>query len=273
MWDERYSQEGYAYGTQANDFLKEVAHHIPKGRVLCIAEGEGRNAVYLAQMGYAVTAVDLSAVGLHKAQALAKANGVSIETVQADLSTYDFGVEQWAGVVSIFCPLPSAIRPSIHHQIAQSLQPGGVFVLEAYRPEQLNYGTGGGKSADTMVQPEEIQHDLEGLQFKHLKTLEREVLEGQYHTGLGAVVQAVAFKAQLSDAEFDTLRATFKVGAYRHYKGGEYEVLGLARQEHTGQPLVVYKALRNNTLWTRPIDNFTAWVDTPQGRMRRFTPA
>ena len=97
MWNERYSESQYIFGTEPNDFLKQSFHHIKAGgRVLCLAEGEGRNAVFLAQNGYQVTGIDLSIVGLNKAQQLAKDKGVTLITQVADLNDYDFGAQQWA---------------------------------------------------------------------------------------------------------------------------------------------------------------------------------
>ena len=194
MWDERYSTKEYAYGKDPNQFLEENYKSIPKGKVLSLAEGEGRNAVFLARQGYSVTAVDGSEVGLGKAGRLADENGVEIELVHADLNEYDIGENQWDGIVSIFYPLPSALRGLLYKKVVAGLKPGGVFLLEAYRPEQLKYGTGGGDSADTMTSKESLLQDLAGLKFIRLVELERNVVEGIYHTGLAAVVQAIAVK-------------------------------------------------------------------------------
>ncbi|AOY02024.1 bifunctional 2-polyprenyl-6-hydroxyphenol methylase/3-demethylubiquinol 3-O-methyltransferase UbiG [Jeongeupia sp. USM3] len=194
MWDERYSTDDYAYGTAPNGFLADNVAALPKGRVLSLAEGEGRNAVFLATQGYAVTAVDASRVGLEKAGRLAEAHGVAIERVHADLAEFDPGEACWDGVVSIFCPLPSVLRKALHRKVVAALKPGGVFVLEAYTPAQLQHRTGGGSSADTMVTAAMLHEELAGLDFRHLRELEREVIEGTYHTGLGAVVQLIAAK-------------------------------------------------------------------------------
>ncbi len=95
-WDERYSVADYVYGTEPNDYLREQMHRIaPGGRVLCIADGEGRNGVYLAQHGFDVTSIDASRVGLDKAQALAAVHHVAIATIHSDLADYDFGIAQW----------------------------------------------------------------------------------------------------------------------------------------------------------------------------------
>jgi SAM-dependent methyltransferase len=192
MWDKRYSAEEYAYGTRPNKFLEENFSYIPKGRVLSLAEGEGRNAVFLAKEGYSVTAVDASLVGLNKARKLAEENGVVVEFIHADLAGYDLGENKWDGIVSIFCPLPSSLRKQVYKRVETGLKRNGIFLLEAYTPEQLQHGTGGGNSADVMQSKESLRLELSGLKFRHLIEVEREVLEGSYHTGFGAVVQAIA---------------------------------------------------------------------------------
>jgi SAM-dependent methyltransferase len=194
MWDERYSAAEYVYGTNPNNFLEANFSSIPKGKVLSLAEGEGRNAVFLAKQGYSVTAVDASLVGLNKARKLAEENGVVVEFIQADLADYDLGENQWEGIVSIFCPLPSSIRKQVHQKVAAGLKPNGVFLLEAYTPNQLKHGTGGGNSVDVMQSQETLSQELAGLKFQHLIELERDIIEGIYHTGIGAVVQAIASK-------------------------------------------------------------------------------
>ena len=194
MWDERYSALAYAYGKTPNQFLEQNYQVIPKGRVLSLAEGEGRNAVFLAKLGYDVTAIDSSQVGLDKAKKLAEENGVSIALIHADLADFEIGENRWDGIISIFCPLPSVIRKVLHKKVVAGLKTQGVFLVEAYTPNQLKYDTGGGKSADLMNTKESLSLELYGLTFKHLVELERAVLEGIYHTGLGAVVQAIASK-------------------------------------------------------------------------------
>jgi SAM-dependent methyltransferase len=194
MWDERYGAEEYAYGTQPNQFLEENVNHIPKGKVLSLAEGEGRNAIFLAKQGYAVTAVDASIVGLNKAGKLAEENGVVVEFIHADLADYDLGENKWDGIVSIFCPLPSSLRKQLYKKVEAGLKRNGVFLLEAYTPDQLKHGTGGGNSADVMQSKESLILELASLKFRHLIELERDVIEGSYHTGIGAVVQAIASK-------------------------------------------------------------------------------
>lgn len=194
MWDERYSDSEYAYGTQPNDFLRANVAAIPKGKVLSLAEGEGRNAVFLAQQGYEVTAVDASAVGIKKAQSLAEQNAVKVNFIQADLTEFDPGVAQWDGLVSIFFPLGSRDRKALHKRMINALKPAGVFLLEAYTPAQVHNQTGGGKEPDNLQTAQSVQTEWQGLHFTHLQELERDVVEGRYHTGLANVVQAIAKK-------------------------------------------------------------------------------
>ena len=195
MWDQRYNSEQYIYGTEPNDFLREQAGLLASGgRILCLAEGEGRNAVYLAGLGMEVTAVDASAVGLAKAQQLADQNGVAITTVQEDLSDFDPGHEQWDAIVSIFCHLPPDMRQRLHKKVVNALKPGGLLILEAYRPEQLEYKTGGPPNAAMMMTEEVLRSELGGLHFDLLNSSVRTVIEGTGHTGRGAVVQLVALK-------------------------------------------------------------------------------
>jgi SAM-dependent methyltransferase len=194
MWDVRYNDTEYVYGTAPNEFLESVADQIPRGKVLSLAEGEGRNAVYLAELGCKVLGVDASAVGLSKAQRLADERGVTIETRVADLTDFHIEPDSWDAIVSIFCHLPSGIRSSVHHKVVAGLRPGGVVVLEAYTPTQLKLKTGGPPTADMLMTLNLLRTELAGLRFVHARELEREVIEGKFHTGRGAVVQVVAIK-------------------------------------------------------------------------------
>lgn len=194
MWDERYAGDDYVYGTAANDFLKAAVAGVPLGRALCLAEGEGRNAVFLAGLGFDVLAVDSSAVGLRKAERLARERGVHIETLVADLADYRIEPGAWDLIVSIFCHLPPPIRRCLHHEVVAGLRPGGVFILEAYTPAQLQRGTGGPPTAELAMSLEALTDELDGLEFEHAVELERDVIEGRFHTGRGAVVQILAHK-------------------------------------------------------------------------------
>ena len=193
-WDERYAEAGYAYGTKPNEFLVEVRKDIPPGRILCLCEGEGRNAVYLAEQGYTVTAVDASVVGMAKAQKLAAERGVKIETIVSDLEEYAIEKDSFNGVVSIFCHVPKELRVKIHQQVCQGLKQDGVLVLEAYFPKQLEFATGGPPTAELMMDLQSLKGELAGLELLRAEEKTREIIEGKYHTGQGAVVQVLAKK-------------------------------------------------------------------------------
>ncbi len=194
MWDERFSEPGYAYGTEPNGFLESVADRIPPGRVLSLAEGEGRNAVFLAALGYEVTAVDTSSVGLAKVHALAAERGVAVTTVNADLADFDIEPGAWQGIVSVFCHLPPVVRAALHERCLRGLAPGGVFVLEGFTPRQLELATGGPKTRDLLMELDVIRQELPGLRFEIAREIERPVVEGKYHRGMAAVVQILAEK-------------------------------------------------------------------------------
>lgn len=191
MWDERYSGESYVYGTAPNDFLRAMSGRIPPGAVLCLAEGEGRNAVFLAELGHEVTAVDQSAQAMEKARRLAANRGVSVDTVTADLRDFDIEAGRWAGIVAIFMHLPPELRASVLSSAVRGLRPGGVLILEGYAPAQLLHGTGGPSVEELLIPLHRLREELAGLHFVHIGEVEREVVEGDMHRGISAVVQVV----------------------------------------------------------------------------------
>lgn len=193
-WDDRYQTEEYVFGTEPNDFLVEVADRISSGTVLCLADGEGRNGVFLASKGHDVTSVDASGVALNKAKQLAEKRGVEMTLVKADLGDYDLGIEAWDCCVSIFFHMPPEMRRAMHHRVAQSIRPGGYLVLEAYTPAQLGFGTGGPPVVEMLQTLELLREDFAGMEFIIAREVEREVHEGKGHTGRGAVVQLLARK-------------------------------------------------------------------------------
>jgi len=199
MWDQRYNEAEFAYGTTPNDFLKSEYFRIPKGgRVLCLAEGEGRNAVFLAMQGYSVTAVDQSAVGLEKAESLAIQYGVEITTEVVDLADYDLGCEIWDGIVSIAAHVLPLLRKELHAQVVKSLKDDGVFILEAYTEHQIEMSGVGGpppSQKELFMSLDKLVIELEGLEFIIGSEVERNISEGKYHQGESAVVQVVACKS------------------------------------------------------------------------------
>ncbi|KHK91744.1 class I SAM-dependent methyltransferase [Novosphingobium malaysiense] len=197
MWDERFSEPGHAYGTEPNDFLRERVGDLKRARCLCIAEGQGRNAVWLAGQGFDVTAMDQSPVGLQKARELAKDRGVSIATQVADLVDYDMGEGAWDSIVSVFCHLPPDLRRSVHARIVNALAPGGTLLLEAYTPDKYDYPGVGGPPRDQLERTftrAMLLDDFKDLEIIHAAETVREVNEGKYHHGRSAVVQFLAKK-------------------------------------------------------------------------------
>lgn len=195
FWNERYASDDYVFGEAPNEFVAQCAAEIPAGPVLCLAEGEGRNAVYLATLGHGVTAIDQSETGLAKAQRLAQARGVRIETHVTNLEKYSITPGAWAGIVAIFAHLPPQLRGRIHREVVAGLQPGGIFILEAYTPAQLAFGTGGPKSPESFMTLAGLRQELAGLNFLIARELERDVVEGNAHTGRAAVVQILGRRA------------------------------------------------------------------------------
>jgi SAM-dependent methyltransferase len=167
---------------------------MPKGRVLCVADGEGRNSVYLAEQGWEVTAVDISEAGVAKSRALAESRNVAVDTQVADIMDFDLGIERWSGVVSIFAHMPKTVRRDLHKRLIDALSPGGIFILEAYTPDQIGRGTGGPGNAEMMMTAADLQRELAPLEIIHSLETVREIVEGPGHAGMGAVVQVIARK-------------------------------------------------------------------------------
>ena len=195
FWNQRFAEAEFAYGDAPHVSVCEQFCTPGSGRVLCLAEGQGRNAVHLASLGYEVTALDFSEVGLQRAQELAARHGVSIQTLQADLSTYAFEPEAWDGIVSIFGHLPAALRAQVNAQLHGALKPGGWLQLVGYHPKQLEYGTGGPQEPSMLYTVEGLKAELGlGWTYRVAELVERELEEGPYHRGMSAFVHVLALK-------------------------------------------------------------------------------
>lgn len=192
MWDGRYRTEAFLYGTEPNDFVAERFVDRPAGDVLCLADGEGRNGVYLAGLGHRVTSVDISEAGIAKARALADERGVQLDAHVVDLGEFDLGAGLWDTIVSVFAHTPPPVRRKVHAALATALKPGGLLILEAYTPDQIGRGTGGPQIPELTMDLERLRDELVGLVFEHEAEFVRPVIEGPGHTGDGAVVQVVA---------------------------------------------------------------------------------
>ena len=196
MWDDRYDTPDYVYGTEPNHFLVAARERLPEtGRVLCVADGEGRNGVWLARQGFDVLSIDISPNALAKAQRLAAAHGVTITTETADLTTWDWPQASFDAVVGIFIqPFGPAARRVLFDNIIAALKPNGVLLLEGYRTDQLAYGTGGPGQLENLYSKDQLRAELSALRIDSIDVYDREMGEGKQHMGLSALIDLVAVK-------------------------------------------------------------------------------
>ena len=195
-WNARYAQADYVFGTSPNAFLVSQARLLKPGqKALSIADGEGRNGVWLARQGLEVLSVDFSPVALEKALRLADRAGVRLATECADLGLWDWGNGRFDLVVGVFCQFAGpALRDRIFQRIRESLKPGGLIILQGYRPEQLNYGTGGPKDIGHLYTAPMLRRAFAGFEFLRLEEHDSEIHEGGGHHGMSALVDMVARK-------------------------------------------------------------------------------
>lgn len=195
FWNERFDEPGFMYGDQPNDFLKGQSNALkPKGRILCLAEGEGRNAVFLARNGFNVTSVDFSESGLRKTRELAKKHGVSVRTDCEDLNHYEIEPNAWDSIIMIFGHFDEALRTSLYPRISKGLKKGGTLLMEVYSKEQLSFGTGGPKSLSYLYNKQELMEAFADFNYISIQSITREIYEGVYHNGLSATLQVQGTK-------------------------------------------------------------------------------
>lgn len=196
FWDERFSSEDYVFGTEPNAFLKREMARLPTGgRLLAVADGEGRNGVYLAQQGFDVVSTDISSEGLAKARRLAVDRGVSIALKQVDLGQYEWPQDEFDAVVAIFVQFAGPqLRERMFDGFGRTLRSGGVLLLEGYRPEQLDYATGGPKEAANMYTEGLLREAFAGWDILALASYDADIREGSGHGGMSALIDLVARK-------------------------------------------------------------------------------
>lgn len=194
MWDQRYAGDEYRFGTLPNRFLIDCAASLKPGKMLSLGEGEGRNAVYLARLGFEVTAVDGSAVGLAKARRLAAEQGVALTTITADLNDYLIQPAAWDGIMDFFCHLPRAERILLHQRVIAGLKPGGVYILEIFAPLQPQLATGGPVERDLLMSEEEARSELADLDLRIVREIVRHREEDDPSTESLAVLQVLGVK-------------------------------------------------------------------------------
>jgi len=196
MWEERYSAEGYLFGTEPAEFLVRQADLLaPEAEVLMVADGEGRNSVFLAARGLSVTAADASPVGVAKAKKLAEERGVDVEFKVADFLEWDWRPEAFDAVVAIFIQfLDPAQRSIVFDGMKRTLRPGGRLLLHGYRPEQLAYGTGGPPVAENLYTEKLLADAFADMKVEVLKAYDATITEGTGHDGMSALIDLVAVK-------------------------------------------------------------------------------
>lgn len=196
MWDERYASEDYLFGTEPNQFLVSQRHLLKPGMsCLAVADGEGRNGVWLAQQGLQVLSVEASAVALDKAKKLARQRGVAIDFEQADVAHWQWGENRFDAVAAIFIQFaPPALREQMFAGIKRCLKPGGLLLLQGYTPRQLEYKTGGPPAAENMYTLELLHNAFGDMEIMHLREHDDHIGEGTGHSGMSALIDLVARK-------------------------------------------------------------------------------
>ena len=193
FWNERFASETPTYGTAPNTFVEAQVGRVPEGAaVIELGAGEGRNAVFLAERGFNVTALDYSTEGLRKAAALAETRGVAIEPLQADVTQWQPD-RTWDAVAIAFLHLPPDHRPGLHRLIQHILRPGGFLIAEWFRPAQVieGYTSGGPPRAAMMLTQDELHAAFPEAGIQLLESVETDLDEGPHHQGPAAVVRFV----------------------------------------------------------------------------------
>lgn len=194
FWDNRYKADHYVYGTDPNAFFKENLDKLTTGKILFPFEGEGRNAVYAAIMGWEVTAFDQSAEGMKKAHNLAGLNNVSINYMLGDWQSIGLENNHFDTAALIFAHPSPEVRTQFHRFVVSKLKPGGTLILEAYTKEQLKYNTGGPKDERMLFSAEEIESDFSEIKIISLEEKIVELKEGDYHDGESSIIRVIAQK-------------------------------------------------------------------------------
>ena len=198
-WNDRYSTDEFAYGEQPNNFLKEQLEKLDLGTILFAAEGEGRNAVFAAKLGWTVSSFDISEQGRSKALRLAEANKVTIDYQVGELQTLNYKPDQFDAIALIYAHFPADIKSSIHKTLDQYLRKGGVIIFEAFSKRHIDYiakndKVGGPKDIAMLFSTDELKSDFANYEIIELVEREIELAEGLFHNGTGSVIRFVGRK-------------------------------------------------------------------------------
>lgn len=198
-WDQRYASDEFAYGVQPNQYLKDRLESLTPGEILFPAEGEGRNAVFAAQLGWKVWAFDISAEGQKKAEQLAATNNVSIDYRVGELGGLDYQVEQFDAIALIYAHFPAEIKFDLHKSLDKYLRKGGMIIFEAFSKSHLKYlerdpNVGGPKDVESLFSKDEVLADFNDYDVIELEEVEINLNEGIYHNGVGSVIRFLGRK-------------------------------------------------------------------------------
>ena len=194
FWNEKFDGDEHFYGTDPNVYIRENSPLIIKGgKVLCLGEGEGRNALFFAAKGHDVVAIDASDVGLAKAHRLAQAYGHTIETVHLDLAEWKPEAGSVDAVTASYLHLPQPRRKEVFHKAVKALRTGGMFIGEFFSLDQVNYQSGGPKAPELLYTVEDMQENLAGLpiEIQQLEKATTHLDEGRGHRGDASVIRVV----------------------------------------------------------------------------------
>jgi SAM-dependent methyltransferase len=193
-WNKRFAAESYLFGTEPNAWLRErVSVWTPGQRVLCVADGEGRNSVWLARQGLQVEAFDIAEVGVAKARRLAEQHGVQVQFQVAGCDDFGWPAARYDGVAAIFVQFADPpLRERMFERIQQTLRPGGTLVLQGYTPKQLEYRTGGPPLLSHLYTADMLRQAFAGMDILELRDYEADVAEGSGHLGRSALIGLVA---------------------------------------------------------------------------------
>ena len=195
-WETRFGAPGYLFGKEPNAFLKSQAHRLRKGATaLSVADGEGRNGVFLAEQGLDVLSVDFSPAAQEKARKLAAERGVPLRTELSDLSRRTFERDAYDVVAAIMIQFaPSPVRERVFAGAKEALRRGGIIIVQGYRPEQLQYKTGGPPDAENMYTEPMLREIFSDMRILHLRAHDDVIAEGAGHSGMSALIDLVAEK-------------------------------------------------------------------------------
>ncbi|MFC2116213.1 class I SAM-dependent methyltransferase [Bacteroidota bacterium] len=194
FWDQRYSEPGFAYGREPNDFFRHIIDELSPGKLLLPGEGEGRNAIYAASRGWEVTAFDQSRIAREKALNWAGEMGLQLEYLLADISAFTCAFPEYDLIAMVYIHLPPSIRHMVHQKLTACIKPGGIIIMECFHKSQLNYGTGGPPVEELLYLEEDLMTDFSQLEITKCEQQILDIHEGEYHSGKSSIIRLIAQK-------------------------------------------------------------------------------